>query len=117
MHAYEAALAALDRRTEGRGREGDFDIGDTLAETLDALVLLAETAADVSALAVETADRCDPARRPDALTALLLAESAARSASVLIDANLATLAGDPELTRARDLVAAVTESRRTLLGP
>ena len=114
LRAYEAALAALGRRAEERGREGDFDIGDALADVLAELVPLAEAAADIATLGAEIAERGDAARRPDAVTAVLLAEAAARAAEALIAANLAAQEGDREIEAARTCVRAAVEAREAV---
>ncbi len=88
--AYAAAASALER---GAGIE------EPLRATVEALLALADVAADVAALAAFAASRCVRLVQPDTEAAAVLAESAVRVAETLIRANLTVGADDPRLLR------------------
>jgi hypothetical protein len=70
------------------------------------LELAAEAAEVASALAADG----KPALRGDALTAVLLAGAAARSAAILVRIDLAGAPGDPRLDRAERLLSLTAHS-------
>src|SRR5437764_423545 len=106
--AFRAALVAVltaratevDPRTEAR----DFHLGRTLARAADAPLAIGETACDVALLAAQVADRGDEELRPEAATAALLAQAAARVAAHLVEINLASAPDDDRGRRVLDLV-------------
>jgi formiminotetrahydrofolate cyclodeaminase len=102
---YGAAVVALD------GGSSDAGVGAALARAAETPLLIAEAAADVALLAVETACRCDPRRRTDVEAAGRLAAAAAHAAAELVAANLTALEGDPRVRRAR---AAAADAARAL---
>jgi formiminotetrahydrofolate cyclodeaminase len=96
--------------------------GDELAAALDEAARLphriAEVAADVAELGVLVADRAEPALRPDAVSATVLAAAAAQAGAHLVRVNLATSEGDERLRRADRLAeAAGGAARRALDRP
>jgi len=106
--AYEAALAALDRR--------DADLGGALAAAANVPLALAEGAADVALLAAEAAERADGASRADAAAAAALAAGAARAASKLVAVNLSMVAGDARIDAAERAVETADEAARQALA-
>jgi formiminotetrahydrofolate cyclodeaminase len=101
--AYADAVAALDPDgTEGdvSGHRGDR-IADTLDEAARILTSIAAASADVAELGSRVATACDESLRPDAVAATLFADSAARAALGLIEANLLVSEGEDRLERAR----------------
>jgi methenyltetrahydrofolate cyclohydrolase len=104
----DALAAVLAERSAGEGREEmrDFRLGRTLHRAADVPLAIVEAAADVALLASHTAECCAGDVRGDAAAAAFLAHGAARAAEHLIEVNLATIAGDARVTRARSLVRA-----------
>jgi formiminotetrahydrofolate cyclodeaminase len=99
--AYEEALAAAG---------SDHEVGEAYARAAEPPLRIAETAADVAALAALVARNGDPAHRADAVVAALLAAGCARAAAELVAANLTASANDDLLRRA---VALAEEAART----
>jgi formiminotetrahydrofolate cyclodeaminase len=98
---FAAALQALEERTEIESR---------LGESVDVLLALAETTADLTELAAWTAERCDGTFRGDAMCAALLAEAAACGAAVLVAGNLTVTSEDERVRRAKGLADRATRS-------
>jgi formiminotetrahydrofolate cyclodeaminase len=71
---------------------------------------IVELAAGATELAAVLAADGNPALRGDALTALLLAQAAARSAAILVRIDLAAMAGDARLDRAEELLGLIAQS-------
>ena len=93
--AYRAVLGA-GRLPAGALR--DTGLSSALSLATDVPVAVVRAAADVVHLAAEVAAGGNPNLRGDALTALLLAEGAARAAGTLVRINLAS-AGSPADSR------------------
>lgn len=103
--AYANALEAL---------AGDGDaasVATALAEAAEVPLTIAAIGSDVTLLAAAVADLGDPAHRPDAQTAALLAESATRAAARLVVENLNAPEGDPRVSLARELAHTAAEAR------
>jgi formiminotetrahydrofolate cyclodeaminase len=101
-----AALAARSSERAGTEQEiADIRLGDALARAADLPLRIADAAADAAALAALVAERADPAVRPDAVGAGLLASAAADTAAHLVEVNLAMRPGDERITRAAELVS------------
>ena len=77
---------------------------------------IAETAADVGALAAELVGSAVPDLRADAVVAAVLAEAAAAAAAHLVAVNLTVTEGDPRLGAARAAAAAARAARDAALG-
>jgi formiminotetrahydrofolate cyclodeaminase len=103
--AYASALAAL----EGAGDPAA--VADALAEAAAVPLTIAAVGSDVTLLAAAVADLGDPALRPDAHVAVLLAEAATRSAARLVVENLNAREGDPRVSLAREFANAAGEAR------
>jgi formiminotetrahydrofolate cyclodeaminase len=87
--AYGRVLAALRQPAEDPGRVGEIDLA--FAEAADVPLTVAELARDVAAASVRLAREGNPNLRGDALTALYLAEAAARSAAELVRLNVESM--------------------------
>ena len=106
--AYERALTSLERRDTGLAR--------ALARAAEVPLAIGEAAADTSLLAAEAADRADGSARADAAAAACLAAGAAQAASRLVEINLATVADDGRLARARRATEAASEAAQRALA-
>jgi len=104
--ALEAFLTERSAGDETRPEARDFRLGRTLHRAADVPLAIAEAASDVAQLAAHTADRCIGDVRADAAAAAFLAHGAAAAAAHLVEVNLATVADDARVTRARSLVGA-----------
>ena len=108
--AFAAVLDQLDAPGEDRSRDG------RLARALDRAselpLAIAETAADVAALAAVASGRCVPRHRADAVAAAALAEGAALAATHLVTTNLLAIPGDERSSRAHAAAEAAGEARR-----
>jgi formiminotetrahydrofolate cyclodeaminase len=107
--ALAAALAALDRRDAEA-------MPAMLGRAADAALDIARAGADAVALAADAAAHCNPAMRPDAVVAVVLAEAATRAAAHLIEVNLLTSQNDSRLSEASRLAGAAAESVRGALA-
>lgn len=108
--AYTRAVAQL------RAPDRDAALGAALRRAAEVPLGIAETAADVAALASLAARHGADAVRPDAWTAATLAEAAATAAGRLVAVNLATIGGD-DLTSGADAAArAAGAARAEALG-
>ena len=106
--AYERALTSLERRDSGLAR--------ALARAAEVPLTICEAAADTALLAAEAAERADGAATADAAAAACLAAGAAQAASRLVEINLATLADDERLTRARLAAEAASDAAQRALA-
>jgi len=102
---YAAALEQL------RTRDHDATLGKALRRAAEVPLQIAETAADVAALAALAARDGAEAVRGDACAAATLAEAAAAAAARLVHVNLATRPDDDLSTRA-DLAAQAAAAAR-----
>jgi methenyltetrahydrofolate cyclohydrolase len=93
-----AFTAALDQLRE---RRDDFDLGRALAVAADVPLRIAAACADVAELGGALAERGKADLQPDARAASILAAAAARSAALLVEANLGAAPGDDRVGRAR----------------
>ena len=114
--AYENVLTAMRMPKDLEPEVRDTLIGETLSRAADAPLVIAETAADVAELAAEIAVSGNPNLRGDAAAAAILASSASRVASNLVEINLATVEGDDRVERARALVRSAERAARRAIG-
>jgi formiminotetrahydrofolate cyclodeaminase len=106
--AWEAAFATLRSAVEKDGEapdaatdeRNDFQLGTLLASSADLPVVIAETGADVAALAALAARLGEGALRADAAAAAMLAHAGARVGAHLVSVNLGTRDGDERTRRA-----------------
>lgn len=113
--AFAAALEAL-HAAESSGGSRDRLLGVALARAADVPLQIAAAAADVSELGSLAAANGSPALRPDAVTATVLAEAAARAAAQLVATNLASLPGDTRDAEAASHAAAAARARAAALS-
>ena len=76
---------------------------------------VAAAAADVALLAAEAARCGEPALRPDATVATVLAAAATRAMAHLIEVNLTTSADDERVVQSRMLAESAQDAARRLL--
>lgn len=106
--AYESALTALEGSHPGLSR--------ALAAAADAALALAETAADITLLAAEAAERADGPSRADAAAAASLTAGAARAAAKLVAVNLASAPGNECAAAAQHAAEAAEDAARRALA-
>ena len=107
---YARALAQLGAPAR------DAALGEALRHAARVPLEIAETAADVAALAALAAREGADAVRGDAWAAATLAEAAATAASRLVQVNLATRPDDDMTTRAAQAQRAATAARDVALS-
>ncbi|MGZ8686982.1 MAG: cyclodeaminase/cyclohydrolase family protein, partial [Gaiellaceae bacterium] len=113
--AYGRALASLALPETLDADERNRAIVDALGDAADVPLRVAAAAADVALLAAE-AGRCgEPALRPDATVAAVLAAGAARAMAHLVEVNLTTTADDDRVVRSRMLAESAQDAARRLL--
>ncbi len=113
--AYEDALASLALPESVHPDSRSHAIVTALDRAADIPLRIVAAANDVAFLAAEAAHWGEPALRPDATAAALLAAGAARSAAHLVEVNLATGPEDERVLRARSLAASAQDCARVLL--
>ena len=89
---------------------GAIDAGD-MGLAADAPLSIAETAAYVAEAAADVAGAGSWPFTPDAVSAVLLAGSAASVASLIVAANLSGVSDDPRLARANAALASANAAR------
>jgi formiminotetrahydrofolate cyclodeaminase len=109
MDVYREVLAA-------RREVGGALLHAALAAAADPPLEIAETAAEVAALAADAYAETRGAVRGEAATAALLAEGAARAAAGIVEFNLAGEPEDPRRARARELVDVARAARARVEG-
>ncbi len=114
----EVYAAAVDRLAPTGGQDSeqrDFQLGRALTAAADVPLRITDAAADVAELAALVAERGNPALRPDAVGAAMLAEASARTAAHLVEVNLAVGDDDERIRRCHGAVdAAAAALQRTL---
>jgi formiminotetrahydrofolate cyclodeaminase len=101
--SFAEAAVALERGS---------DLEEPLRRTVDVLLPLGESAADVAELAAVVAERCERLVHADAEAAALLAEGAVKAIEALVRANLSVTPGDERLTRIGRACAAAGDAAR-----
>jgi formiminotetrahydrofolate cyclodeaminase len=114
--AYENVLTAMRMPKELEPEVRNTLIGETLSRAADVPLAIAECAATVSELAAEIAVQGNQNLRGDAAAAAILASSAARVATNLVEINLATTEGDDRRERARAFVRSAEVAARRAVG-
>jgi methenyltetrahydrofolate cyclohydrolase len=92
---FKTALSELELRDD------DFKLGRALEQAADAPLRIAESCADVAALASALAERGALAQQADARSAAALAAGAARAAAVLVEVNLGVSGADERVQLAQ----------------
>lgn len=114
--AYENVLTAMRMPKELEPEVRNTLIGETLSRAADAPLEIAACAVDVAELAAEIAISGNPNLRGDAAAAALLASSAVRVASNLVEINLSTVEGEERIARARALVRSSEHAAARAVG-
>ena len=111
--AWHEALSALAERPAAE------ELEEKLTRAAQVPLSIADTAADVAALAALAAERGDGTYRGDAAAAAVLAEAGARAAAKLVAVNLTITDDDARLLRARLAEEAAGDAARRALdsGP
>ncbi len=104
-----AYTEVIDAQRAGDGAQ----IAAALSRASDVPLAIAETAAEMGALAADVATSGRASVRGDAIAGALLAEAATAAAARLVEINLADAPGDPRLERARELARSAAEARRS----
>ena len=99
--AYEEALVALALPEHVEPEVRSRTIGEAVSRAAELPLAIGAAAADVALLAAHAAERGEPALRPDAAVAAVLAEAAARGACHLVEINLTTTADDERVVHGR----------------
>lgn len=113
--AYEDALASLALPDSVHPDARSHAIVTALDRAADIPLRIVAAANDVAYLAAEAAHWGEPALRPDATAAALLAAGSARAAAHLVEINLATGPDDDRVVRARSLAESAQDCARVLL--
>ena len=109
---YEVARVALAARQSDPGYR-DHRIGEALGEALSTLGQITRAAADTAEISAHIASLSDPALRPDAASAAVLAEAGARVSLGLVEANLlSSERHEIRLEAVEDLRTAVSSRQR-----
>jgi formiminotetrahydrofolate cyclodeaminase len=114
LHVYEAVLDVLREPPEEPGRAERLDVA--LSDATDSPLAVARAAAEVAALAAETARTGNRHLRGDAIAGALLAEAACAAAARLAEINLAGRTTDPRRAEAAELPARALEARMAALS-
>lgn len=109
--AFERLQAAVDAPADSDGR-----LSDVLSTSADLPLRIAETGADVTALAALAARLGDGALRADAVSAAMLAHAGTQVAVHLIGVNLGTVEGDARSRRAAAVEWRCGQSLNDALG-
>ena len=104
-----AYTEVIDAQRAGDGAQ----IAAALSRASDVPLAIAETAAEMGALAADVATSGRASVRGDAIAGALLAEAATAAAARLVEINLADAPGDPRLERARELARSAAGARRS----
>lgn len=111
--AYGDVLAVQRRRDEPGHPQR---LRQALADAADPLVRIIDAAREVAELATGAMADARGGVRGEAITALVLAESAARAGVPLVELNLASNPQDPRLAQVREAAAAAADALELALG-
>lgn len=126
-HAYREATSALlhDERSARRGvaapalaasADRERLLEEALAQAADLSLAIADAAGQIAELAGQVARSCPSSLRPDALTAVVLAEAAACAAARLVKVNRQLPADDPRRAASDKAAEAALRARERVLG-
>jgi formiminotetrahydrofolate cyclodeaminase len=114
--AYRAALMVLEAPPGGSAEARDFAIAGALRRASAVPLEIARRAVDVAVLGALVAERAEPRWHGDCVSAVLLAEGAARAAANLVEINLTAGPRDPRLEEAKTLVDDADATARRVLA-
>lgn len=89
--------------------------GDALIQTADLSLAIADAASQIAQLAAQVAGCCPSSLRPDALTAVALAEAAACGAARLVESNRRLPPDDPRRAASSEAAEAALRARERAL--
>lgn len=84
---------------------------EALIQAADLSLAIADAASQIAQLAAQVARHCPPSLRPDAVTAVALAEAAACAAARLVDVNRRLPADDPRRAASNAAAQAARQAR------
>lgn len=126
--AYHEASAVLarDERSARRGvaapavamaasADRERLLGEALTVAADLALAIANASSEIAQLAAQVAARCPPSLRPDALTAVALAEAASCAAARLVEVNRRLPADDPRRAASSEAAEAALRARERTL--
>jgi len=90
-------------------------VGDALTHAADLALAIADMSSEITLLAAEVARSCPSWLRPDALTAVALAEAATSAAARLVEVNRQLGDDDPRRAASCDAAAAALQARERAL--
>lgn len=108
-----AMPAAATPATEPADRERLAE--EAMIHAADLSLAIADAASQIAQLAAQVARRCPPSLRPDAVTAVVLAEAAACAAARLVEVNRRLPADDPRRTASTAAAQAARQARERAL--
>ncbi len=86
-------------------------LGEALVQTADIALAIADASCEIARLAAEVARRCPKQLKPDALTAVALAEAAACASARLVEVNRKLPADDPRRGAAVEAASGALQAR------
>ena len=89
--------------------------GEAIIHAADLSLAIADAASQTAQLAAQVARHCPTSLRPDALTAVVLAEAAACAAAQLVRVNRRLAADDPRRAASREAAATALRAREQSL--
>jgi formiminotetrahydrofolate cyclodeaminase len=92
-------------------QERDRVVGEALTHAADLSLAIADAASEIAQLAADVASQCPRSVRPDAQTAVALAEAAASAAARLVEVNRRLPDDDPRRARASALTQTARQAR------
>ncbi len=113
LHTYEPVLEAL--RLPATDPERPARLDAALSQAAQTPLEIARVAGEVATLALEASRDGTRHLRGDALTGVLLAESACQAAAQLVRINLARMPRDPRLVEIEELTEAAAATRAEAL--
>jgi hypothetical protein len=90
-------------------------VGEVLTHAADLALAIADMSSEITLLAAEVARNCPSWLRPDALTAVGLAEAATCAAARLVEVNRQLRPDDPRRAASSDAAAAALQARERAL--
>jgi formiminotetrahydrofolate cyclodeaminase len=114
--AYRVALTVLETPPGESAEERDLAIAAALGRASAVPLEIARHAVDVAVLGALVAERAEPRWHGDSVSAVLLAEGAARAAANLVEINLTAGPRDPRLEEAKTLVDDADATARRALA-
>jgi len=110
--AYQEVLTAQRRRDQPDHAEG---VRRALSAAAEPLVLIVETAGEVTRLAADAAAEARGGVRGEAVTAAVLGAAVAQAGISLVELNLGGARNDPRITRVREVVEQADAARTRAL--